>query len=266
MPESRALFPALLKYWRGRRGLSQLDFALRAGVSAKHVSFLETGRSAPSEEMVMLLAGTLALTPRQRDELLTAAGFEAARAESRDAMADPAIRRLIERMLAQQEPYPMLVMNGAYDVLAINGACRRLLAATLGDVPDVFNAARIIFDPEGVRPFVEDWERAAATFVDRLHREALLDPTDGRLAALIEDVMAYPGVDPSWRTPDFSRPAPALLPIGFTMGGMTLRFLATVTRLSAPQSAALDDLQMEAWFALDETTEAVCQAAAAGTS
>ncbi len=263
MAESRALFPALLKYWRGRRGLSQLDFALRAGVSSKHISFLETARSAPSEEMVMLLAGTLALSPRQRDELLQAAGFSA-RLDLADPLGDPGIRRVVDQMLAKQEPYPMLVLDGGYDVLDMNEACRRLVRMTLGTVPDAFNAARVVFDPAGVRPFVEDWADAARAFVDRLHREALLDPTDERLSGLLDDIMAYPGVDPAWRGPDFASPAAALMPFGFAVGDLRLRFVTTVTRFTAPQSAALDDLQIEAWFPLDDATAALCEAMAAG--
>jgi transcriptional regulator with XRE-family HTH domain len=259
--ESRALFAALLKFWRGRRGLSQLDFSLRAGVSSRHVSFLETGRAAPSEEMVMLLAGTLALSPRQRDELLQAAGFAAPKL-SAEPLNDPDIRRVVDQMLKQHAPFPMFVLNGRYDVLDMNSAASQLVRQTLGHVPPTFNAARLLFDPAGFRPFVEDWPLVARTLIDRVQREALLEATDDRLTALLDDLLAYPGVDPAWRTPDFAQPAAVLMPFGFVLGELRLRFMTTVTRFSAPQSAALDDLQIEAWFPTDEMTAGFCRAMA----
>jgi len=259
MVESRALFAALLKYWRGRRGLSQLDFSLRAGVSSKHVSFLETGRAAPSEEMVMLLAGTLALSPRQRDELLQAAGFAPLRIGG-DPLHDRDIRRVVDQMLAQHAPFPMLVLNGGYDVLDMNAAARLLVERTMGHVPPDLNAGRALFDPAGIRPFVHDWPQVARTFIDRLQREALLEATDDRLTTLLDQLLSYPGIDAAWRTPDFAQPAAVLMPFGFVMGELRLQFMTTVTRFSAPQSAALDDLQIEAWFPADEATEALCRA------
>ena len=257
--ESRALFAALLKFWRGRRGLSQLDFSLRAGVSSRHVSFLETGRAAPSEEMVMLLAGTLALSPRQRDELLQAAGFAAPKL-SAEPLNDPDIRRVVDQMLKQHAPFPMFVLNGGYDVLDMNSAASQLVQHTVGPLPAGFNAARLLFDPDGIRPFVEEWPLVARTLIDRVQREALLEATDDRLTALLDELLAYPGVDPAWRTPDFAHPAAVLMPFGFVLGELRLRFMTTVTRFSAPQSAALDDLQIEAWFPADEMTEGFCRA------
>ena len=248
MPDAAAVFPALLKFWRGRRGLSQLDLALRAGVSPKHVSFLETARSKPSEEMVMLLAGTLALSPRQRDELLVAAGFQAHLSHANDPLADPQIRAVIDRMLAQHDPLPMLVLDDCYDVLLMNDGAERLLTAALGPRPPKWNAVRTVFDPAGARTILEDWSGIAATLVNRLHRQALLDPHNARLQALLDEVLAMPDVAPHWRLPDFSREATPWMPLAFRVGDTTMLYITTVTRFSAPETSALDALQLEAWF------------------
>src|SRR5262245_27074784 len=124
-----SLFQALLKHFRSRRGLSQLDLALAADISSRHLSFLETGRARPSREMVLRLGSTLGASLREQNSLLEAAGFEA---EFDDpALADglPApIESALSRMLAQQEPYPLTVLGRTYDVFRANGAAQQLLS------------------------------------------------------------------------------------------------------------------------------------------
>jgi hypothetical protein len=142
----------------------------------------------------------------------------------------------------------------------MNAAARLLVERTMGHVPPDLNAGRALFDPAGIRPFVHDWPQVARTFIDRLQREALLEATDDRLTTLLDQLLSYPGIDAAWRTPDFAQPAAVLMPFGFVMGELRLQFMTTVTRFSAPQSAALDDLQIEAWFPADEATEALCRA------
>src|SRR5215467_909511 len=121
--EPSRLFPALLKHWRGRRGLSQLDLALAADVSARHVSFLETGRAQPSRDMVLRLGATLGIPLRDQNALLVAAGMPEAFPEPSfdDGLPEP-IRLAVERMAEKQEPYPLVVMNRVYDVLLVNRA------------------------------------------------------------------------------------------------------------------------------------------------
>src|SRR5215831_18779875 len=149
------LFPALLRHFRTRRGLSQLDLALAADVSARHVSFLETGRAQPSREMVLRLGATLGLSLRDQNALLRAAGFEAQFAEPglSDGMPE-SVTRAIARMLAQQEPFPMVVLDRCYNVLQRNEATRRLLSRTIADpsaLPARPNMLRVLFDPRLAR-------------------------------------------------------------------------------------------------------------------
>lgn len=265
MADSRnKLFPALLKYWRGRRGLSQLDLALTAGVSGRHVSFLETGRSTPSEEMVLRLGAALDVPMRDQNQLLRAAGFEACFAEPAfDALNDPAICKALDRMLRQQEPYPMFVMNRAYDVVRLNEGARRLYTVTVGaPPPPAFNGIRVLFEPGPLRAAVTDWDRAARELLARVHREHLHFPSDAGLAALARDLLAHPEVPADWRMPDFARGREAVQPIRFSLAGAQATFMTTVMRFQAPQNVTLDELQIEAWFPMDDETERLCAALA----
>lgn len=260
MAEATRLFPALLKFWRGRRGLSQLDLALRAGVSARHISFLETGRSKPSVEMVMLLGGTLALPLRDRNELLRAAGFDAEFPEDPgSALDDPAVSRAIEHMLAQQEPYPLFVLDGGYDVLRLNRPAEQLATAALGALPERWNAIRVLFDREGFAAMVDDWESTAREMVWRLHRESLLNPQDERLSDLLAYILDHPTVPDDWREPDLTRPATPAFAMRFRLGELSLGFLTTIMRFTAPSSVVLEELQIESWYPLDDATAAICR-------
>lgn len=241
--------------------MSQLDLALSADVSARHVSFLETGRAQPSREMVLRLAATLDVPLRGQNELLLAAGFSSAFAEPGLEGQPTAVHRALERMLAQHEPFPMMVLDGQYDLLRPNqGAARlftRFLAdpTALGDRPNVYRA---LFDPRLVRPFVSDWERTAHALVSRLHRESLARPEDRRLSALLEGLFAYPGVPEAWRQPDFSSASEPTLALRLRRAGVELSFLTTLTVFHAPQNVTLDEVRIESYFPLDDATAAAC--------
>lgn len=259
MTEESRLFAALLKYWRGRRGLSQLDLALTADVSARHISFLETGRSQPSREMVLLLASTLDVPLREQNAMLRAAGFDPAFEEPPlDALRDPAIERALDRMMAQHEPYPMVLMDRCYDVLRMNQGATRLFTTAVEAPPDRFNAVEALFDGSLLRPLVVNWEETARELVSRLHRESLHRPQDARLAALLEEILARPDVPDGWRRPDFSRGTSAAFAFRFRFHGQEFAFLTTLMTFSAPQNVTLDELQIESYFPLDDQTHRAC--------
>ena len=265
MSRDSKLFCALLKYWRGRRGLSQLDLAVVAEVSPRHLSFLETGRANPGEEMVLRLAAALDVPLRDRNALLREAGFGPRFPEPElDALDDPAIERAIERMLRQQEPYPMLLLSRSYEILRINGAVQRLFGAVVEGELVGRNALVTLFDPAELRPYVIDWEETAQELVTRLQRETLLSPHDHALAELLDQLLAYPGVPKAWQRPDFTRGSAPAVRLRVRMGEQELGFLTTITRFNAPQNVTLDELQIESYFPLDELTEQVCAAMAAG--
>jgi len=269
MPRSETrLFPALLRHWRTLRGLSQLDLALAADVSSRHVSFLETGRAQPSREMVLRLATTLSVPLREQNDLLRAAGFPDAFAEpGLEGGQPPGVAQAIDRMLAQQEPFPMTVLDRHYSVLRTNGGGTRLLARFIAD-PSALgarpNAFAVLFDPRLARPFVVDWKRVAHAFVSRLHRETLAKPADAGLAALLRSLFEYPDVPEAWRQPDFSTPSDPTLTLRLKRDDLELAFLTTLTVFNAPQNVTLEELCLESYFPLDEATARACERIARG--
>jgi len=256
------LFPALLRYWRDCRGISQLDLALTAGVSSRHVSFLESGRSKPSEAMVLRLMVALDVPLREQNQILLAAGFTARFPEPALDEVEPAVEHAISRMMQQQEPYPLTVLSGGYDILRSNGAAGALFAHFVAEPARLptppLNMFSLLFDPSLVRPFVTDWARVGHQMIARLHREALQHRTDDRLRALIQRTLAYPDVPSAWRRPDFSAHCGSTLEIQLCRGEVRLGFLTTMTMFSAPQQVTLDELRIESYFPLDEATRSTC--------
>jgi transcriptional regulator with XRE-family HTH domain len=260
------LFPALLKHWRGRRSLSQLDLSIRADVSARHVSFLETGKAQPSEGMILRLASALDVPLRAQNELLRAAGFGALFDEPalHEGLPGP-VSAAIDRMLAHHEPFPMVVMNRHYDTLRQNGAADRLLALFIADPTRLtlpVNALRVFFDPAGARPFVQNWEDAARAILARAHREALHHPEDERMHSLMTELLAFPDVPASLCHPDLSRPSMPVFNVQLRRGDMEFGFLTTITTFTAPQNVTLEELRIESYFPLDDGTEEACRALA----
>jgi len=175
--EPDSAFGRLLREWRARRRVSQLDLAMEAGVSSRHVSFVETGRSQPGREMVLMLARVLDVPLRDRNELLMAAGYAPLyRATDLDAPALEQARRALDFMLRQQEPYPAIVVDRAWNLLKANGGAVRLVEAFAD--PEAAsewggNAMRLMFHPRGFRPYIVNWEAMAAALIQWLHRDVL---------------------------------------------------------------------------------------------
>lgn len=255
------LFSALLKYWRGRRGLSQLDLALHAGVSSRHVSFLESGRAQPSEAMVRRLFGALDVPLADRDEALRAAGFAVAEPKKDAPFAAP-IEDAITRILEAQEPYPAIVVTLEARVLRHNRAASTLFADFVADPTKLVSPIdmfALVFDPALQRPFITNWEAVARQMLARLQREALHRRGE-RLHELTERVLRYPDVPSAWRTPDFAEAVEPTFTIRLAKGDVRLGFLTTITTFSAPQSAPLEELRIECCFPLDEATRRYCEA------
>jgi transcriptional regulator with XRE-family HTH domain len=232
--------------------------ALDAGMSQRHLSFVETGRSKPSREMVLLIARALDVPLRERNALLLAAGFAPVFRESAlDAPALAQARKAIEFILRQQEPYPAVVMNRRWDVLETNTAAQRLFTALLGEraTSAPANVLRMMFAPDALRPHVANWEAVAETLVQRTHREAIGGAPDADTARLLDEVLALPGVPQRWRLPDLESETAPLIPVEFRLGARVLRFFSTVTTLGTPQDITLQELRIECFFPADEQTE-----------
>jgi transcriptional regulator with XRE-family HTH domain len=255
------MFPALLKYHRGRRGVSQLELALEAEVSARHVSFLESGRAQPSAEMVLRLLSVLGASLREQNEALTAAGLEARFPEPASDGIAPEIRAAITQMMRQHEPFPLSVLGLDATVIAANRAAERLFRSFAADpaalVPPL-NVFALFFDPRLWRPFVVDWELVAHAMIARLHREALLR-SEPRLSALVDRLLAFPGVPQAWRRADFSAAFGPTATFRLKRADLEMGFLVTLTTFAAPRDVTLDELRIESCFPLDDATRAACE-------
>jgi hypothetical protein len=242
--------------------------AERAEVSTRHLSFLESGRSQASREMVLVLGNALELSLRERNLLLTAAGFASVyRETSLDAGPMEHVRRALDRMLAQQEPYPALVLDRLWNATRMNQGCARLFARLLGGrtpPPDVLgNLAHALFHPEGLREAIVDWPDVAAWTAARLHREAAADPTPGpgSIRALRDTVLAYPGVPQGLQAPRLDTTPPIALPVHVRApDGAEARLFTMLTTLGTPLDVTAEELRVELYFPLDDASDAFLKA------
>jgi transcriptional regulator with XRE-family HTH domain len=260
----------LLRHWRHVRRKSQLSLALQAGISARHLGFVEIGRAAPSREMVLLLAGVLDVPLRERNALLLAAGYAPLYRETGlEAPEMEHARRAVALILEHQEPYPAVVMDRHWNILTANAAAQRffsrLLPASSEGAPA--NIIRLMFDPRGLRPWVANWEGAAEALVHRIHREALGGVPDGETARLLEEVLSYPDVPKRWRLLDLLAPFPSpYLALQFRKGDLAMDFFSTVTTLGTPLDVTLQEIRIECFFPADDATAKSARAMAAAAA
>ncbi|MDH5834783.1 helix-turn-helix domain-containing protein [Luteimonas kalidii] len=263
-PAAVAPVGALLREWRAARRASQLDLALSAGISTRHLSCIETGKAQPRRELLSRLADALDMPLRERNALLLAAGYAPAYPESAlqaDSLAR--IDQAIDAILAQQEPYPAFLINRQWDVLRQNAAATRVNRAVLGGRDSAHrNIMRQFFDPADLRSAIANWEEVAGELVHHLHDRVAAAPTDGAARALLDEMLAYPGVPARWRLRDLSRAPSPLLTTQLRCGDGMLRFFSTITTFAMPRDVTLDELHIECCFPVDEDTAAHCRALA----
>jgi transcriptional regulator with XRE-family HTH domain len=248
----------LLRQWRDVRGKTQLDLSFDAGVSQKHISFVESGRSIPSRQMLLDLAQALDVPLRERNELLVAAGYAPSYSDQAlDAPLMNSIGKALQRMLRQHEPFPAIVMDRHWDVLMTNDAAPRLFSCfiDLTKWPKPRNLLHLMFDPAGLRPFVANWPETARGLLGRVHREALGHIIDERTKTLLAELSQYPGVKPEWRSPSPSEPMP-VIPLTFVKDGVRLNYFSMITTVGTPQTVTAEELRLESMFPADDTTEA----------
>lgn len=252
-------FGVLLRHWRSVRRVSQLDLALDAEISTRHLSCVETGRAQPSREMVLRLAEALQVPLRERNALLLAAGYAPLyRHTGLDAPELQAANRAVELLMTQLEPNPVLVLDRCWNTLRMNAGARRILALFPGcDSGTPHNGPRLVFDPQGLRPFIENWDVVAARIIRRIHREAASNPSDQELQRFLEHLLSYPGVPSRWRMIDLDGVPPPFLTINYRWKDSTLRFFSALTTLGTALDVALQDLRLETLFPADEETRMV---------
>ena len=249
-----------LRDWRSARRMSQLDLATAAQVSQRHVSFLETGRAKPSREMVIHLAVALDVPLRERNAMLTAAGFASEYSET--ALTEPAldqVRGILETVLRSHEPFPAIVVDRGWNVLLANNAAMRFTGAMLDPASPVvtegMNAVKLILHPDGVRRFIVNWDQVAAAALRRLEHELAARPTDPVLQALRDEVLGYPDI-PALRTvPTRPSAADLLVPFHYRVGEVDLKLFSTIATIGEAHDITLEELRLETFFAADAATE-----------
>ena len=264
---------SLLRGWRKLRGLSQLELALRADSSARHISFIETGRSTPSRSMVLHLAEHLDVPVRERNALLMAAGHAPSYPEtSLTAPEMTTLRAGLDQLLTAYEPFPALVMNGMYDVVAANKGVGMLLDGVAGHLlRPPLNAMRLTLHPEGLAPRIRNLGEWRAHLLERMDRQATLRSSDA-LRGLYKEVAAYPAPADDPRTGPDGRPEaltyvqeaavhPFALPLRIEAGGRVLSFVSTATTFNTPMDVTVSELAVETFLPADPETAAALRAA-----
>jgi len=254
----------LLRDWRRRRRLSQLDLALDAGVSARHLSFVETGRSRPSAEMVLHLAERLEVPLRDRNQLLLAAGY-APRYEQHD-YDDPAmapVRDAVALILEGHEPYPAVVVDRAWEMIAGNRAVAMLLEGVDPELlaPPV-NVLRLSLHPAGMAPRIVNLGEWRAHLLERLGRQVAIT-ADPALRSLLHEVRAYPAPD-GGEVPEASPGIDLAVPLRLRApGGGELAFIGTVATFGTAIEVTASELSIESFFPADRATADAVRAYAA---
>jgi transcriptional regulator with XRE-family HTH domain len=259
MPTS---FGARLRWWRARRGLSQLDLAGTAGTTQRHVSFLESGRAQPSREMVLRLAAALDVPLRQQNALLLAAGFAPAWRESDLAAPElAAVNQALDHMLAQQEPFPAVVVDRRWNLLRANAGAGWLTAFLTGPSPPpastgTLNLAEWLMSPDGLRPLLVNWPEVAIYFLRGVQADAIADGTQ-QTADLLRRLLAYPGVPALSDVPALEELPSPVLTMHFRKEETSLRLFTTIATLGTPQDVTVQELRIECFFPADEATAQV---------
>ncbi|MET0554903.1 MAG: helix-turn-helix transcriptional regulator [Vicinamibacteria bacterium] len=254
----------MLRQWRTERRISQLDLALQAEVSTRHLSFVETGRAKPSRQMVLLLSSALEVPLRERNTLLLAAGYAPAYRET--ALEDPEmadVRLALQMILRQHDPFGAVVVNRHWDVVMASDSWRRMMAALgaaqcpsapLEVVPAPRpNIIRALLAPGPLRQSIRNWDQLARAIVARARRDAARDPVAEQFLRTAVDDAGRPEL---WDDADLVSPQSLLIPVELEVGGVVLRLLSTISTLGTAQDITLQELHIESFHPADAETDA----------
>lgn len=259
-------FAAALKYWRGKRGYSQLRLSTESAISQRHISFLESGRSQPSKDLILKLGMTLEIPLRQRNVMLLAAGFAPAYQERK--LSDPelgAVRKALDFMLAQQAPYPALVVDRLWNLQMANGPAAGMMRWLLGLPDDAVlpadgsvNVLRLMLDPDGVGRYLHNWGDVAADLLHWIQREAMSDGPGSEATALLGELQAMAGsaglAGAADAAPNLDRRALPFLPVTIRKDGVELNLFTTIATLGTPHDVTVHELRIESFFPADEAS------------
>ena len=247
----------LLRDWRSARGMSQLDLAMQAGFSARHVSFIETGRTQPSRQALLVLAETLDVPLRERNRLLEAGGFAHIYRQTPLAADEMGhIRSVLQFILDRHRPYAAVVLDRYSNCLLGNGISDQFLAAVVDPslMSEHANLLRMVFHPLGARRFIANWDEVARHLLGRAERELGGATGDDAAEALLTELRGYAGPSKAHK-PDAFSPGDLLLPVHIGKGDIDLRIFSTIMTLGTPQDVTLQELRIETFFPADEASE-----------
>ena len=265
-------FGLLLREWRARRNTSQLDLALRANASQRHVSFIESGRAQPSRAMVIKVAEALDIPLRSRNEILCAAGYAPIYPERPlDEKEMQIANRALERILAHHEPFPAMVLDGAWNILLRNSISARIIGHCVDEnamrrlSPDgKLNFMRLMFAPDGMRPHILSWKHTSGILITRLRREASARPGSASEVLLREFLEAGPPLVVDADVPD--ELLEPVIPLELKIEGSPLRLFNTIATFGAPQDITLQEMRIEMSFPADDATEVFLRQWASSTT
>lgn len=259
-PEAEPRFPALLREWRQKRRLSQLDLALTAGVSQRHVSFLESGRANPSRNMILQLTETLEVPLRDRNAWLTAAGFAPLfRTRTLDDPQMGQVLAAVRMMLNAHEPFPAVALDRAWNARMSNAAFDRL-TGMLGE--DIWrrtgcgcerNLMRLFYHPEGIRGLVVNWSAIGPLVWQRARREAET-VAGAEMKAVLDDLAPFQEPEVLWSHTDTA--LVPVMPFVLQLGDLRLSMFVVVATFGTAQDVTADELRLETLFPADPETEA----------
>ena len=263
MKMPKTMLGTLLRQWRKNRNVSQLELAMRANTSQRNLSFVESGRTRPSREMVLKLVHALDLPLRARNEVLLAAGFAPFYPDRTLTSAGMELPyRMLERMLAHHEPYPAMVLDAGWNIVMHNRAVARIIercvpAIALAEFysPEGLNFLRLACDPKGLRGRIANWSHVGRALLSRVRREALAHP-GGPSELLLRDLLTHNLLPP------FSAgepPLEAVMPVELDLGDGYLRLFNTLTTFGTPQDVVLQELRIEMLFPADNPSDAILQ-------
>ncbi len=263
--DANGAFPRLLREWRQKRRLSQLDLALTSGVSQRHVSFLESGRANPSRSMILQLSETLDVPLRERNAWLAAAGF--APLFRTRALDDPQMSPVlgaIKMMLAAHEPFPAIALDRAWNVRMSNGPFEVLITMLGEDIwarvgSEQHNLMRLFFHPLGIRSYVTNWSAIGPLIWLRAQREADM-LGDNEMKAVLDDLAPFQDDNIRWSGADAA--LIPVMPFNMRLNDIDISMFAVVATFGTAQDVTADELRLETLYPADAATEAMFRSVA----
>jgi transcriptional regulator with XRE-family HTH domain len=247
----------LLRYWRDARGKSQFALSLNCGLSQRHLSFIENGRSTPSRQALVQIAQALDIPLRERNNLLLSAGYAPVYVESEwSAPEMQSLTKALERVLKQHEPFPAIVMDRYWYVMMRNEAAPRFFNhfIDLEARKPPRNLLHLMFDPNGLRPFITNWPEVASSLLQRVYRESIGRVLDEKTRELLAQLRAYPGIKADWEKSESSSTLP-LVSMDFELKGTRINLFSLITTVGAPVSITAQEFRMECMFPADDESE-----------